>query len=202
MSRRAAAFNRLVVLVLALVLLGAGAYAFAWYIGVPRIREWVGRYDREAVDAAATQSWWVWALAGTLAASLVLALAVLVVDLTRRRPESVTVGDAADGSATLDLPALADGLAEQLRAYPGVRRVRAHAMVDRGLPTLELTVTADAEIDVVGFTSTAEAVARGSNVMLPGSRVATRVLLHLEPPTPDEGPVPSLPAHQEAGAAS
>ncbi|WP_240945367.1 alkaline shock response membrane anchor protein AmaP [Rhodococcus sp. HNM0569] len=182
MSRRAAALNRAIVFVIGLALIGVGAYAAAWYLRVPFVRDLVARYDRVRVESAPLQGWWQWALAGTLVVALVFGLALAVVDLTRRRTSAVTVTDPATGAVTtVDPGALADGLAAQLAQFPGVHRVRARAVLERGLPTMLVTVSADAALDTVAFTASAEALARGAARALGGARVATQVLLHVDP---------------------
>lgn len=186
MSRRLALLNRLVVVVLGIILIGVAAYALAWKFNVPAIRELVSTYDRDAVTAAPVATWWPWLLAVVLAASLIGGIVLLTLDLTRRRPHAVTLVDGESGSVvTVDLESLAEGVAGELRAFEGVRSVRGRAVLDGGLPTLALTVTAHPSIDVVEFTETAEEKANWITATLAGrdqqSAVAVLVQLHLAP---------------------
>ncbi len=104
MTHRTAAVNRLIVLLVGLALLGFGAYAIAWDLQVPIVREWVSRYDRARVTALPDQGWWGWALAATVVVGLVFGIVVLALDLTRRRTSAVAVPDRESGTyVTVDL---------------------------------------------------------------------------------------------------
>ncbi|MDF3304295.1 hypothetical protein P3H15_04605 [Rhodococcus sp. T2V] len=181
MTHRTAAVNRLIVLLVGLVLLGFGAYAIAWDLQVPIVREWVSRYDRARVTALPDQGWWGWALAATVVVGLVFGIVLLALDLTRRRTSAVAVPDRESGTyVTVDLGSLANGVASELAQYPGVRQTRARAVVERGLPTLSIVVTADPTLDIHDFTRTSEDVASWVASTLGGEQVATQVLLHLD----------------------
>lgn len=110
MRHRTAAVNRVIVLLVGLALLGFGAYAVAWDLRVPLVREWVARYDRERVTALPDQDWWGWALAATVLVGLVFGIVLLALDLTRRRTSPVAVPDRESGTfVTVDLGSLANG---------------------------------------------------------------------------------------------
>jgi hypothetical protein len=68
-----------------------------------------------------------------------------------------------------------------------VRATRSRAVVERHLPTLSVTVYADPNIDVADFTARAEETAERAARALGGARVATQVLLHLDPAHPESG---------------
>lgn len=53
-------------------------------------------------------------------------------------------------------------------------------MIERGLPTLSIVVTADATLDIYDFTRKSEDVASWVASTLGGQEVATQVLLHLD----------------------
>ncbi|MBC2639290.1 MULTISPECIES: hypothetical protein [unclassified Rhodococcus (in: high G+C Gram-positive bacteria)] len=181
MRHRTAAVNRVIVLLVGLALLGFGAYAVAWDLRVPLVREWVARYDRERVTALPDQDWWGWALAATVLVGLVFGIVLLALDLTRRRTSPVAVPDRESGTfVTVDLGSLANGVASELAQYPGVRQTRARAVIERGLPTLSIVVTADATLDIYDFTRKSEDVASWVASTLGGQEVATQVLLHLD----------------------
>ena len=195
MSRRLAALNRAIVLVLGLALIGCAAYALAWNLGVTAIRDLVARYDREAVVAVPTWTWWPWLLAGVLVAALVFGIVLLSLDLTRRRPHPVRIVDPESGlSVAIDLGALADGIAGELREFPEVRSVRARALVDRGLPTLSLVVNAHAGIDILAFTARAEETAAWIAATVQDADIATQVRLHLDPADHHPSPAEEEPA--------
>ncbi|MFC0448637.1 hypothetical protein [Rhodococcus jostii] len=181
MRHRTAAINRVIVLLVGLALLGFGTYAVAWDLQVPLVREWVSRYDRERVTALPDQDWWGWALAATVLVGLVFGIVLLALDLTRRRTSPVAVPDRESGTfVTVDLGSLANGVAIELAEYPGVRQTRARAVIERGLPTLSIVVTADPTLDLHDFTRKSEDVASWVASTLGGQEVATQVLLHLD----------------------
>ena len=181
MRHRTAAVNRVIVLLVGLALLGFGAYAVAWDLQVPIVREWVSRYDRARVTALPDQDWWGWALAATVVVGLVFGIVLLALDLTRRRTSPVAVPDRESGTfVTVDLGSLANGVASELAQYPGVRQTRARAVIERGLPTLSIVVTADPTLDMYDFTRKSEDVASWVASTLGGEVVATQVLLHLD----------------------
>ncbi|MEV0948141.1 hypothetical protein [Rhodococcus sp. NPDC049939] len=191
MTHRAAAVNRIIVLAVGLALVGFGVYAIAWDVRVPIVREWVSRYDRELITALPQQDWWGWALAATVIVGLVFGGFLLAVDLTRRRTSPVAVPDPESGTyVTVDLDSIANGVSSELAEYPGVRQTRARAVIERGLPTLLIVVTADPTIDIADFTRTSEDIASWVESTIGGEQVATQVLLHLDraenPATHDE----------------
>lgn len=192
MKRGPAALNRLLVLVIGLVLAGAGAAALAWDRGVTTVRDAVGRLDRDRVVAVPDQPWWHWALGATIGVCLVLGVVVLLVDLSRRRAAPTGMLETAtDTPVSIDLGPIATGVAAELARQPGVRRARGRALADRGLATIQITVDADPHTDVAALTDAAERVAATTTAALGGSTiadVAVRVLLHLD--RTDQAPTP------------
>lgn len=183
MSHRAAAFNRLIALVIGLVLLGAGAWAIAWDAHVPFVREKVATFDRVRVATLPNESWWTWVLVGTMLGALLFGVGVLYVNFTRRHSPSAQIHDPrTNGILSVDLRRLARSVAQELRDHPDVRHARGHGIVERGLPTLSIVVTASPGIDLDHFTMRAETVARRVARCLDGADVCTQVRLHLDPP--------------------
>lgn len=181
MTHRTAAVNRLIVLVVGLILFGVGAYAVAWDLGVPIVREWVSHYDRARVTSLPEENWWGWALAAAVVGGVLFGTVLLALDLTRRRPAPVAVPDRDSGTfVTVDLGSLANGVSSELERYPGVRQTRARAVNERGLPTLSVVVTADPTIDLADFTRTSERIAAWVAATVGDNEVATQVLLHLD----------------------
>ncbi|WP_072690596.1 hypothetical protein [Rhodococcus marinonascens] len=181
MTHRTAAVNRLIVLVVGLALLGVGGYAIAWDLKVPIVREWVSRYDRDLVSRLPEQGWWVWALVATVVVGLVFGIILLALDLTRRRTSPVAVPDPETGTyVTVDVNSIAGGVSSELAKYPGVRQTRARAVIERGLPTLLIVVTADPTINIADFTRASEDIAAWVESTIGGEQVATQVLLHLD----------------------
>lgn len=185
MKLRTVLANRFIVLVVGLLLTSIGAFALAWVWKVPLAREQLSRLDRPQVIDIPDQTWWTPALWFVLVAGATLGIALLAVNLSRRRTSTVQLYDqVTDATLGIELGPVADGVAAELRSLPGVRSVRGRAVVDRHLPTLSVIVNADPTIDVAEFTAAAEDTAQRVARALGGARVATQVLLHVDPAEP------------------
>ncbi|MFZ2529104.1 MAG: hypothetical protein WAX14_15860 [Rhodococcus sp. (in: high G+C Gram-positive bacteria)] len=182
MKLRTVLVNRFVAFGTGLFLLGAGAFALAWVARVPFTRDSLARLDRPRVIDIPDQPWWTAALWTAVAVGLTVGIVLLVVNLSRRRTSTVQLYDqVTDATLGVELGPVADGVAAELAALPGVRSARGRAVVERHLPTLSVTVHADPNIDVAEFTASAEDTAQRAARALGGARVATQVLLHLDP---------------------
>lgn len=182
MKLRTLLVNRFFAFVTGCTLLLAGAFALAWLWRVPFAREQVATLDRTAVTDIPDRSWWPPALWVVTGAGLAVGIVLLVVNLSRRRPSTVQLYDEiTDATLGVELGPVADGVARELETFPGVRSVRGRAVVERHLPTLSVVVNAEPGIDVAEFTTAAEDSARRAAAALGGARVATQVLLHLDP---------------------
>ncbi|QBJ95630.1 hypothetical protein ERC79_06325 [Rhodococcus sp. ABRD24] len=181
MKWRPAALNRLLVLVVGIVLAIAGATAIAWERNVQFVRDRVAHLDRDRLIAVPEQPWWHWALGTTLAASLILGILVLAVDLTRRRAAPSQLLESATGTpVSIDLGPVATSVAAELATLPGVHRARGRAVSDRGLATISVTLDAAADADVDAITRASERIAATTTSAIDGAEVAVRVLLHLD----------------------
>lgn len=65
MNRWISVVDRIIVLIVGIALLAAGAYAIAWDAGASLIRTWVSRLDREVLFGLPEEPWWHWVLSGT-----------------------------------------------------------------------------------------------------------------------------------------
>lgn len=181
MNRYIAALDRIVVLLLGVALVAAGAYIIAWDAGVQLIRTWVARLDRPRLLGIPEEDWWHWVLTGTFVVCLVAGFGLLYLNLRRRRTRAVELRHTESGTdVSVDLDPIADGVAAQLAQLPGVRNTKGRATVDRGLSTLSVVVNAEPGIDVVDFTARAEQIASSTSRNLDGFPVAVQVLLHLD----------------------
>lgn len=160
MNRWISVVDRIIVLIVGIALLAAGAYAIAWDAGASLIRTWVSRLDREVLFGLPEEPWWHWVLSGTFVLCVFAGFGLLYLNLRRRRTSAVTLRHNESGTdVSVDLGPVADGVAAELAQLTGVRSTKSKATVDRGLPTLSIVVTADPSIDVAGFTASAERIA-------------------------------------------
>ncbi|MGN5235935.1 MULTISPECIES: hypothetical protein [unclassified Rhodococcus (in: high G+C Gram-positive bacteria)] len=182
MKLRTVLVNRFFAFVVGCAFLSAGAFALAWVWRVPFARERLADLDRPLIMDLPDQPWWTPALWTVLAAGCAIGIVLLVVNLSRRRTSTVELYDeVTDATLGVDLGPVATGVARELETFPGVRSVRSRAVVERHLPTLSVTVQAESGIDVSEFTACAEDAARRAAAAVGGARVATQILLHLDP---------------------
>lgn len=185
MSRTAAALNRLVTALLGIVLVALAAAAIGWR----READWAMSLSRwmhsDALRDVPDDPWWPWLLLGVVVVATVVAVAVLRVDLGRRRPANLDVqlrGSAgADLELHTDLGKLASAVAAELGRYPGVGKTRGRAVVERGVTTLVLRVTASPRIDLAAFDAHAKRCAAAALSTLHAETLPVQVLLRLGP---------------------
>jgi hypothetical protein len=178
-KRATTLIDRLLVTLLGVALVGAGAFAVAWYYDVPFAVESLSRFDRDVFAAFPAQSWWEAALAATAVVGTLVAVALLIGNLSPRRTGTVEISTSESCSLRIDLGALARGIAADLADFPGVESARGRAIDDRGTPTLAVTVQTSPGIDIEAFTRTAEERAAYLAGAVEGSDVALRVQLHV-----------------------
>lgn len=132
MSRRLAALDRTVVLILGLALLAVGLLALDW-----RFRLVSDAYPDEVSLGGAgsfTEApWWPWAVAGAGLVLGILGLVWLVLHLARPSVEELGLGESrADGRLRVDLSSLAGAVGDQLTMLAPLDHVRTRTA---GTPT-------------------------------------------------------------------
>lgn len=173
-----AVLDRMLVVLLGIVLLGGGAFALAWHFDVPIATETLSRFDRAIFAGLPDQSWWEPALAGTAVAATLVAIALLIGNLSPRRTGTVQISSEDSLAVRVDLGALARGVAADLASFPGVESSRGRAIDDRGTATLAVTVSTSPHIDIDAFTRAVEITAGFVDEALEGAPVAVRVQVH------------------------
>ena len=83
MNRWISAVDRIIVLIVGIALLAAGAYAIAWDAGASLIRTWVSRLDREVLFGLPEEPWWHWVLSGTFVLCVFAGFGLLYLNLRR-----------------------------------------------------------------------------------------------------------------------
>lgn len=139
--------NRFLLGLLGLVLLIAGGAAVALHLGVV---PWIGR-DAALVPGTALPPTWV--LVVTAAVAVVIALLCLrwlIAQVPRREVASWRWADEA-GVTRISSSTAAAPFAEEVAAYPGVRKVEAELTGPRTAPNLALVVRAHGDADLRGI---------------------------------------------------
>jgi hypothetical protein len=145
MSRLTVAVDRIVVVLLALALLAAGAAAAAWQTGrllpsgmtggEPLALPWA----RDVGDRA----WWPWAVGALGVVLIALGVRWLVAHLPRRPGRTALAGSEPTGRLSLDLQQVASAAAAELATHAGIRSARGHTVEDRGRVLVRVVATVE-----------------------------------------------------------
>ncbi|WP_439664232.1 alkaline shock response membrane anchor protein AmaP [Lentzea sp. HUAS TT2] len=139
--------NRFLLGLLGLVLLLAGAFALAVHFGfVPQV-------DRSAVLVPGTElppAWVLWVVAAAAVLVALLCLRWLTAQIPRRKVASWRWADEA-GSTRISTATATAPFAEEITAYPGVRKVEAALTGPHTAPRLALVVRAHGDADLRGI---------------------------------------------------
>lgn len=138
MSRRLAALDRTVVLLLAVALLAAGLLALEWRFRLVS-SDYPDQIELGGAGALAEAPWWPWAVAAVGLLLGLLGLVWLVKHLDR--PSVPEVGlplSRPDGRLRVDLSSLGSALADQLGTLAPVDHVRARSIGTQDHPVLQL----------------------------------------------------------------
>lgn len=179
MKRATVLIDRVLVVLLGLAMLAAGALGSAWHFDVPFALDVWARFDRREFLALPAQGWWGVALAGTAVIAAILAIGLLIGNLTPRRTGTLLVSSGESLALRVELDAIARAVAADIARWPGVDSARGRAIDDRGTATLAIAVHASRHLDLDAFTRAAEARAGYLADALQGRGVALRVQLHV-----------------------
>ena len=173
------ALDRVVLAVLGLVLLAAGAGLVLWGLG-----RWPGAPDELDLAALTTvpdAAAWPWALGVGGLVAVLLGLRALVAHAHRPRvrqvPLPVAPGGTPVGRLVLDLPAAARAAAQAMEQEAEVEQVRGHVVVDRGRTVVELVARVDAGADLARVRTIVDRTHAGLAAVLPPGTAQLRVRL-------------------------
>lgn len=145
MNRLPAAWNRLSVGLIGLVLICLGLAGILTQIGVDPVATWVGRIDPDKVSRGADAGWWTWVLVGVAVVAVAWALRLIA---TMIRPQAasdlVLDGSAEGGRMTIAPGLLATAVADELSGSTLLDDVSVKAIDDRGTSILRIVVSAPA----------------------------------------------------------
>ena len=152
MSRATLAFDRVVGVVVALVVIGAGLFGIAWWSG--RFASLPPRVDLDLSVLASwtTQTWWPWALAVAGVVAILLGLRWSIAHLPDRGVSHLSLtGSGSDGRLIVDAGTVAAAAAEALASTPGVRSSQGSIHRDRGqlVAVLKAKIEREADLQVI-----------------------------------------------------
>jgi hypothetical protein len=178
MTRVVIAIDRLAAFVFGVVFLAIGVGALLWNTHwIPRTPELV---TAPGLVTASGTHWWPWAEAGVGLVLVLLAVRWLVAHLpmTRVSQRTLSVGDG--GVVSADLGEVAAAAARALQACPDVHSAKGRAVLDRGVATIDLTVTPHSPTTLGAVVEAVDEVSAQIAVVLGADAVATRTSVHVD----------------------
>jgi hypothetical protein len=178
MTRLASAWDRFTALVLGLALIALGVGMLAWGSEwIPNRPEYV---TAPGLVTAANTGWWPWVLAAVGIVLILLALRWLLIHTPKARVKAVPLvsGDSG-GTVSADLGAVAHAAAQVLERHPDVESAKGKAVVDRGVRTIDLTVTARSPLSVHTLIDPIDTVCTQTAGVLGDTGIATRTTVRI-----------------------
>ncbi|WP_207838929.1 hypothetical protein [Williamsia soli] len=181
MRRTVHIVDRLVVATAGVALVAGGVVAVLWWQGVAVVVDSLERVDNTAIDTAADQSWWSWALLATTVILAVLGVSLLIANLRPNRFRTASVGSDSPmvgGTCAVSVTDVGKAAAKSLERHRRIQSTRTRSYVEGKTPILELTITADPTADGRDLIEVLRAVRHQVQRSLAGSDVEVQMLLH------------------------
>lgn len=143
MNRLPAAWNRISVGIVGLLLVLLGLALLFSQVSVQPVSTWVGNVDSGRIHHAADSEWWTWVLVGIVVLAALWGFRLLA---TLVRPQAVQRllldGSGSDGRMMIAPGVIASAVAAQLGEDRRFDEVSVKAIDDRGVKILRIVVTA------------------------------------------------------------
>jgi hypothetical protein len=175
MTRLATTVDRLAALVFGLAMIAIGAGLLVWNTNwIPHTPEVITA--PELVSASQTD-WWPWVVAAVGLLLVLVALRWLLTHTPKSRVKQLrlVVGEA--GTVTADIGDVASAAARALEASTDAHSARGRAVIDRGVRTIDLTVTAQTPNSLTGLIAAVDDVGAKTAGVLGD---AMRTTLHVD----------------------
>lgn len=187
MSRAIDRFDRVVVLLLALVLIAAGvvvlawgARALPWVAGHGLVRGWPQSLDTGGLAAVTGQAWWPWALlfGGTLV--LLLAVRHLAGHLPRRHVAFLTLPDGPrPGNLRSAADPVADAAAIALNARDGIETAYGTVHEEDGDVVMKIDAVLEPDSSLTDIARHCDEIAAQLNAVVDRPDVVLRIVLRV-----------------------
>lgn len=174
MTGRAIAFDRIATLVCGLGLFAFGGLLVAWQRGVVG----AGAAVQVMFVPYLEMAWWPWALGGTGIVLVLLGGRWLATHRWAPKASRVALV-AGEPGLTADATSVADAAASSVKEQAGVVKAHGSATLDRGTPTVTLTVTVPARRGLRSGVEAADRAVQTAGAML-GGGVALRSVLRVD----------------------
>lgn len=180
MNSRIAAFDRIIVLVVGLVLLFGGLWSIGLFFDIALAQQMADRIDSPIWLTAPDQQWFEIALIAALVVSTLLGYWLISWNLRRYRINRVSSpASGPTGSIEMNLATLAATMSAQLESHPSIDTVKHSVAVSWGRPTMTLTVQVGAGVDLVWLRTVLEKVEEDFRAATPGIDMDTIYRVHL-----------------------
>lgn len=182
MSHRLSLLDRLVVGVVAVLALGAGAWALLWALEHPLGAQLAGLADLGAIDSLMASSWYPLLLVVIVALTGFVGLWLLGANLKRNSFNLLAAGESSDiGQLSLSTTQMARATAAQIARHSDVTSTETSTRLDRGEHVVTITVFATPEVRLRSLLNAIEEADSDFRDATPGLDVRTRFLLKLNP---------------------
>ena len=165
MSRVTVAFDRVVTLALAVLVIGVGAAGIAWWLDLV---SWLpARMDLSWARDTVGQSWWPWVAGVAGLVAVLVGLRWLIGHLPDRAVDDLTLsGSDPGGRFRAAANPVARAAAQMLAGAPGVRSASGKVLRERGRLVARLTATIETRADLTAIAAAADQVAADLGAVL------------------------------------
>lgn len=186
MSRSAAFFDRFLALLIGVVLIVVGAAALIW--NTTLLPDKPDMLTAPGLVSATDSTWWPWVIGIGGVVLIILALRWLLAHSPASKVKDLQLtGSGREGALIADIGSVADGAARALESSPGVHSAKSKAILDRGVRTVDLTVTLDTAADLRRVADRVDDVCADFTHMLGTPEIATRTMIHFDKSRHDSG---------------
>ncbi|MGV8965769.1 MAG: hypothetical protein ACOH2F_05775 [Cellulomonas sp.] len=165
MSRATLAFDRVVTLVVAVILIAVGAAGIAWWLD---LITWLpAQIDPSPAQDTLSQPWWPWVAGAVGVVAVLVGLRWLIGHLPDRGVGDLKLaGSLPGGRLRAAASPVARAAAQMLAGTPGVRSASGKVLRERGQLVARLTATIETRADLNAIAAAADQVAADLGAVL------------------------------------
>lgn len=181
MNRGPAAWHRITVGLVGLLLLLVGVSAVLWRTDVAPVHEWVNRIDQGWAARTADTAWWPVLLVVVVVVAVVWGWRLIATTVRPGKVDDLLLdGSDLSGTLTVAPKLIASAVGEDLARAPALDRVVARATDDRGRKIIRLTVTAEPSHDYAEIASVVGDAVEDIRDAVDGADIHVQAFVHLE----------------------
>ncbi|STD34397.1 Uncharacterised protein [Corynebacterium striatum] len=179
MSKGLAAFDRILLLIIAAILIVLGLWPILIHFEVPFALYFARWVDHDEWAALPQQGWWAAALGTATVVLAVSGLWLVIANLRHHRFNNVASESSNDnGKISTNMQAIAGAVADTLAAEDGVDKVTRLVAYDRARPTLQYTVEANPDTALSALVDAVETNEQDFRLAFPEADLDTVYKLH------------------------